>query len=165
MPDTSMTTTPDASMPTETAPTGPTPPPGYVPFVGPVGHYFRQLGPLYQRDDGQGGRSLALFIDESHTNIQGYAHGGMLLTVADGALGINVVSRRQPRQAMVTVSLSSEFLSGLQPGEWLEAHTSVLRMSKLLGFADCMLRVGTRDVLRASAVFAVVDRPVPALDG
>jgi acyl-coenzyme A thioesterase PaaI-like protein len=166
-----MTTSNDAPPPPE-APGSPGPaadpgtaPPGFEPFARPVGGYFRQLGPIWQRDDGRGGLVLALRVSEAHTNIQGYAHGGMLLTVADGALGINVVGRRQPRQAMVTVSLSSEFLSGVRPGDWLEAHVSLLRMSKQLGFADCMLRVGPRDVLRASGVFAVVDRAVPALDG
>jgi len=126
------------------------------------GGYFKQLGPVYGRAQAAGGMVVALRVAEQHLNIQGVAHGGMLATVADGALGRNVAIARGKRQAQVTVSLTADFLSGARLGDWLEAHVTVTRMGQRLAYANCDLMVGTRQVLRSSAVFAFVDRPWPA---
>jgi len=130
------------------------------------GPYFRALGAIYIRPhaDGRGG-VVALRIAPHHLNVQGVTHGGMLTTVADGALGINIAMARGRRQAQVTVSLTADFLSGARVGEWLEAHVTVTRMGRNLAYANCDLRVGERHVLRSSAVFAFVDRPLPAARG
>ena len=50
------------------------------------------------------------------------------------------------------------------PGGEFEA--TVTRMGRTMAFANCDLRVGARQVLRSSAVFAFVDRPpLPAREG
>jgi len=140
-------------------------PAGFVPLhVG--GAYFQQLGPVYSRrvDDGHG-VVIALRVSERHLNIQGITHGGMLATLADGALGINIAMARERRSAQVTVSLTADFLSGGRLGDWLEAHTTITRMGQRMAYASCDLRVGTRHVLRSSGVFAFVDRPWPPAAG
>jgi len=85
----------------------------------------------------------------------------MLTTLADSALGINIAMARGQRGAQVTVSLTADFLSGARVGEWLEAHAIVTRMGQRLAYANCDLKAGDRHVLRSSAVFAFVDRPLP----
>jgi uncharacterized protein (TIGR00369 family) len=142
------------------APASDTVPEGFVPLSA-GGPYFRALGPVYlKRQEGQGG-IVALRVAERHLNIQGMTHGGMLTTLADGALGINLALARGTRGAQVTVSLTADFLSGARLGDWLEAHVVVTRMGQRLAYANCDLKVGTRHVLRSSAVFAFVDRPLP----
>ena len=143
----------------------PTPvPEGYAPLTH-GGPYFRALGALYSRPAADGGLVAALRVDGSHLNMQGLTHGGMLTTLADGALGINIglaqVRLRGKRGAQVTVSLNADFLSSAQPGDWLEAFVTITRMGQRMAFANCDLRVGDKHVLRANAVFAFVDRPVP----
>ena len=139
-------------------------PPGYSPLqVG--GAYFQQLGPVYARRADAGGVVIALRVAERHLNIQGITHGGMLVTLADGALGINIAMARERRSAQVTVSLSADFLSGGRLGDWLEAHTTITRMGQRMAYANCDLKVGTRHVLRSSGVFAFVDRPWPPAAG
>lgn len=139
-------------------------PDGYSP-LSHGGPYFRALGALYGRPAPDGGVVVALRVDASHLNMQGLTHGGMLTTVADGALGINIglaqMRLRGRRQAQVTVSLSADFLSSAQPGDWLEAQVTLTRMGQRMAFANCDLRVGDKHVLRANAVFAFVDRPAP----
>jgi len=108
---------------------------------------------------------IALRVAERHLNIQGITHGGMLVTLADGALGINIAMARERRSAQVTVSLSADFLSGGRLGDWLEAHTTITRMGQRMAYANCDLRVGPRHVLRSSGVFAFVDRPWPPAAG
>lgn len=134
-------------------------PAGY--HVLPLGSPFvMQFGPLYARHEGKT-LVIGLRIQPHHLNLHSNAHGGMLLTLADTALGINLSQSHNPPLPMVTANLSSEFLAPARLGEWLEAHVEILRVGSRLGFADCRLRVGERLVMRASGTFAVV-RGVPA---
>lgn len=123
------------------------------------GPYFQALGPVYLKRTPEGGAVVALRIEHKHTNIAGMTHGGMLATLADGAFGINLAMLRNRRGGQVTVNLNADYLSSAYPGDWLEAHVQVRRMGRQLAFADCLLKVGERVVLRSNAVFAFVERP------
>ena len=126
------------------------------------GAYFRQIGPAYMRPSTDGKSAvLALRVAANHLNVQGIAHGGMLTTLADSALGMNLSLARGQRGGQVTVSLTADFLSGARQGDWLEAHVVITRMGKRLAYANCDLTVGARQVLRSSAVFAVVEHEAP----
>lgn len=134
-------------------------PEGFAPldFGGP---YFRALGGLHGRRLDGGGLLVGLRIDERHLNIQGFAHGGMLVTLADGALGLNIAMARGQRGAQVTVSMTADYLSSARLGDWLEARVTITRIGRRMAYANCDLHVGSRHVLRSSAVFAFVDRPL-----
>jgi uncharacterized protein (TIGR00369 family) len=119
------------------------------------GPFLAQLGPLYLKKAGDQ-YVIGLRIEERHTNIRGIAHGGMLLTLADSALGIVLSSSRTPPQPMVTVNLSTDFVESANPGDWVEAHVDIQRVGKRLAFANCYLIVGERRILRASGVFALM---------
>lgn len=135
-------------------------PEGFAPLqVG--GPYFRQLGEVYGRVLEGGGVRVALRVAERHLNMLGVTHGGMLITLADGALARNVSMARGRRGAMVTVSMTADFLAPAHPGDWLEAHVTITRLGQRLAYASCDLKVAARQVLRASAVFAFVDRTAP----
>jgi uncharacterized protein (TIGR00369 family) len=129
--------------------------------------YFSQLGPVYMRPREDGTAVLGLRVATRHLNTQGVAHGGMLTTLADSALGINVSLARGRRAAQVTVSLTADFLSAAREGQWLEAHVTITRQGQRLFYANCDLMAAGRHVLRSSAVFAAVDRPPrePVQDG
>jgi uncharacterized protein (TIGR00369 family) len=127
------------------------------------GQFLAQLGPLYLRKAGDQ-YIIGLRIEERHTNIRGIAHGGMLLTLADSALGIVLSSSRTPPQPMVTVNLSTDFVESANPGDWVEAHVDIQRVGKRLAFANCYLMVGERRILRASGVFALMPPVKPRED-
>lgn len=125
-----------------------------------TGPYLSQNGPLYYKKvDGK--LVLGLRIEERHTNMRGIVHGGMLVTLADSALGSVLYNARKPPQPMVTVSLTTDFIESAHPGDWVEAHVDVLRIGSRLAYANCHLHVGERRILRASAVFAVVPEVRP----
>jgi uncharacterized protein (TIGR00369 family) len=125
-----------------------------------TGPFLAQNGPLYcKKVDGK--LVLGLRIDERHTNMRGIVHGGMLVTIADSALGTVLYNARTPPQPMVTVSLTTDFIESACPGDWVEAHVDVLRIGSRLAYANCYLHVGERRILRASAVFAVVPEIKP----
>lgn len=122
------------------------------------GPYFTALGPVYVKPLPTGGVIVALRVSKAHTNLAGRTHGGMLATLADGAFGINIALLRDKRHTgQVTVSLNADYLSAAQPGDWLEAHVEVRRMGRQLAFADCVLKVAEKAVLRATAVFAFIN--------
>jgi uncharacterized protein (TIGR00369 family) len=129
-----------------------------------AGPFLSSLGPWYYRLDDQGQLIMALRIEERHTNIRHIAHGGLLVSMADTALGI-VLSHAPPTQKpMVTVSLTTDFIESAQPGDWVEAHVDVIRVGGRLAYGTCFLKVGKRRILRASAVFAVMKPIVPKED-
>ncbi|WP_179405483.1 PaaI family thioesterase [Burkholderia guangdongensis] len=145
----------DAPAPTSTPAPAPAAPAGYT-TLERGGAYFRALGSTYQRLADDGTVVVAVRVDASHANIIGVAHGGMLMTLADGAMGINLNLSRAgtaKSQAVVTTTMSSEFLSAAQVGDWLEAHTRIRRNGRRIVFVDCTLKVGEREVLHASGTF------------
>jgi uncharacterized protein (TIGR00369 family) len=119
------------------------------------GPFMAGLGPLYvRRNDGK--IVIALRIDARHTNMRGIAHGGMLATLADGALGIGLTLACDDKVSFVTVNLSTDFVAAAHPGDWVEAHIDIQRIGKRMAFANCYLQVNEERILRASGVFAVM---------
>ena len=124
-------------------------PAGWQPLDDP-GPFLDHVGPLLAGPDG----ALGLQTSERHANLAGKVHGGMLATLVDSALGRAI--RDEAEQAAVTVSLTTDYLGAVEPGDWLEAHTRVERLGGRLAFADCLLRVEDRELVRGRAVFAVL---------
>jgi uncharacterized protein (TIGR00369 family) len=115
--------------------------------------FLSSLGPLYAKAEGSG-VVIGLRIEERHLNTRGVAHGGMLVTLADSALGIVIAMLRTPPHPMVTVNLTADFADVAREGDWVEARVDVQKMGKRLAFATCHLWVGDRRILRASGIFA-----------
>jgi len=129
-------------------------PEGYL-RVETTGPFMATLGPLYYRPR-DSGLIIALRIAEQHLNRRGIAHGGMLVTLADSAMGMNLARAREPRLWTVTTSLSTEFIDAARRGDWVEAHVDILKLGRRLAYANCYLMIGARRILRASGVFAIV---------
>ncbi|MFL5398908.1 MAG: PaaI family thioesterase [Myxococcales bacterium] len=133
------------------------------------GPFLASLGSLYAKKTEQG-LVIAMRIEDRHLNTRGIAHGGMLVTLADSALGIAIATAGQdpsrPR-AFVTVNLSVDFIASAREGDFVEAHVDIEKLGARLAFATCFLQVGTRRVLRASGVFATVTpaRPKERFEG
>lgn len=116
--------------------------------------FLSLVGPVYAKKADGEGMVIGLRIAPRHTNVQGIAHGGLLVTLADSALGIAVTIANH-EQPVVTVNLSTDFVEAARVGDWVEAHVEVQRLGKRLAFANGYLQVGQRRILRASGVFAV----------
>jgi len=135
-------------------------PAGFKP-LNRAGPYLAHLGPLYYRRDESRNIVLAIRVDERHTNIRHIAHGGLLLTLCDTALGVVLSASRDPPQPMVTVNLVSNFVASARPGDWLEAHVEITRVGTRLAYGTCKLMVGENCVMTASGVFALMKAVVP----
>jgi uncharacterized protein (TIGR00369 family) len=111
------------------------------------------LGPFYARGEGDD-LVLGLRVEEKHTNSRGFAHGGVLLTLADIALGYAAEGSVDPPARLITASVSADFAGSAELGDWVEARVDVQRVGGRMAFANAYLHVGDRRVVRASAVFA-----------
>lgn len=129
-------------------------PDGFHPLTRVAG-FLDLIGPVYVKGEGKS-CIVAVRVADKHLNTRGIAHGGMLVTLADSALGINFSAAADRPRPMVTVNLSTDFLEPAQLGDWLEAHVQIQRTGVHLAFASCMLRTGAKNVLRASGVFFIL---------
>jgi acyl-coenzyme A thioesterase 13 len=99
--------------------------------------------------------TFATKVEERHTNASGGAHGGMLSTFADLALGYAAALSTDPPTRLHTVSLTIDFIRAVAVGETLTATPQVLRVGRRLGHASAVVFANDVPVARASATFAV----------
>lgn len=129
----------------------PQPPEGFARHPIPDGGLAAKLGPLYsQRRDGA--LRFAFYCDEGHTNAMGWVHGGLLMTFADQTLGLTVQDALGTNR-VATVSLNTEFVSGVRPCSWIEGEANILRVTPELVFIEGRIMRGETIVLAASGLW------------
>ncbi|HET7793788.1 MAG TPA: PaaI family thioesterase [Rhizobacter sp.] len=116
--------------------------------------------PLFAREAGEAVQ-LALVVRDAHCNSRGFAHGGLISSLADNAMGLSVghVARAQlgnDKASAVTVALALDFIDSAKVGECLEFHPQVLKVGRTLAFVDCRVVCGERLVARANASFRLL---------
>ncbi|MDO8295408.1 MAG: PaaI family thioesterase [Caulobacter sp.] len=131
----------------------PAPPEGFK--ASARGPYTTHNGPFFHRLDDDG-LEHGFFALGRHCNSLGIVHGGMLSTFMDGVLAGAV--GRDAGTASVTVHLSLDFLSMARAGDWVTGDARVTRTTKDLVFVEGRIRVGNRDVMRASGIFKPIRR-------
>jgi uncharacterized protein (TIGR00369 family) len=118
--------------------------------------FLRHVGQVFQRR-ADGYDVFGLRVDAHHLNGRGTAHGGVLTTLCDVALGYATAFSHAPPLALTTVQLSTEFYGAVREGEWLEASVAIERIGKRLAFASCVLTTSGNRVGGARAIFARQD--------
>jgi uncharacterized protein (TIGR00369 family) len=132
------------------------PPAGFTEIEDP-GPFLAHVGPLYIREDGDG-PVIGLRATDEHANTAGAVQGGLLATLCDTACGHAIRARADDGiRAAVTISLTTDYLAPAMPGAWLEARTKVEKLGGRLAFADCSVTADGHEVVRARAVFSVLD--------
>lgn len=110
------------------------------------------IGPV-ERD----GAVTRIKTSEKHANASGAVHGGLLATLCDTALGHAIRDEAEEIAGAVTVSLTVDYLAPAKPGSALEARTEVDKVGGRLAFADCSVTSDGAEVVRARAVFSVLE--------
>jgi uncharacterized protein (TIGR00369 family) len=131
----------------------PNPPPGFEPLFR-TSSFLATVGPLFYRRDPERGLIIGLRIAEKHANARGIAHGGLLVTLADIALGYRTAFGQDPPEGLITANLTADFAGAAKIGDWVEAHVDVQKLGSRLAFANAFLVVDGERIVRASAVFA-----------
>lgn len=103
----------------------------------------------------------ALVLDERHMNTGGVCHGGVLLTLADTAMGTSTFEAGGGRPC-ATIQLDSHFVAAAKPGQTLVATARQVRAVSGLSFMSCEIVAGGRQVFRASGVWKYLNREASA---
>jgi acyl-coenzyme A thioesterase 13 len=130
-------------------------PAGFAPLIWPG--FCTLIGPLFARPEGTD-IVIGLRIEPRHANSGGYAHGGLIATLADIALTHAVLRRSGPEFQVVTVSLNLDYSGAAGLADWVEITTNVTKSEGSLAFAQCDLRVEGRAIVHASGVLKKLRR-------
>ena len=134
----------------------PPPPEGFVESTG-RGEFSSRNGPYFHRPGGEL-TEQAFFALPRHANGLGLVHGGMLTAFLDGLMG--AATFRAVRRPGVTIHLSVDFLHMARVGEWVMGEARITRHTSDVAFAEARAYVGSRDVIRGSGIFKLMqNRP------
>lgn len=126
-------------------------PQGFAPYPA-ISAFMGHIGPMFARQEEGGGITLALWVAAPHLNHQGAAHGGMVATLADSAMGNHAA--RAAGASVATVHLGIDYLGRIQQGQWLEIRSALDRQGKKLLFMQCVGLADGETVFRCSAIFS-----------
>jgi acyl-coenzyme A thioesterase PaaI-like protein len=120
----------------------------------PTQAFGSHVGPFYRPAEGEG--LLCGFVaDERHGNKRGVAHGGMLATAFDVALG-NACWAAANQQPSATVQLNIQYISALKLGEFATIRSEIIKATRSLVFARGVMRVDDRIVATADGVWKIL---------
>jgi uncharacterized protein (TIGR00369 family) len=126
--------------------------PGYT-IYDPIDPFEQIAGPFFWKKLEDGVDHLVVRTEKRHGNRQGVIHGGFLMTMID--LTFAVAAKEYPDQRLVTISLSSEFVSGGQVGSLVEAKAEIVRNTRTLCFLRGQVYSDGETLLNASCIYKI----------
>lgn len=130
------------------------PPAGFEPIFR-SSPFLDHLGPFFMRKTDDGAFVIGLRVAPCHANGRGNAHGGLMMTLCDIALGYRTSTSVETRPFLTTASLKTDFAGSAQVGDWIEAHVDVQKVGRSLAFANCYVVRDGRRIVHASGIFSV----------
>ena len=119
------------------------------------GSAFYRWSGIRVADADLGAVRLELDLDDHHRNIQGFAHGGLLATLADAAMGLSVRSALEPGRRHVTVEMGMHYLRPVTTGT-ITASGRAIRVGTEIAYAEAVVTdAAGRDLARASGTYSV----------
>lgn len=112
------------------------------------------VGPVWQRKE-EDGLALAFMAAAKHRNRRGVVQGGMLATLLDRAIGLNV-SEANGHRPQATLQLDVHYLEVVKLGDFIEARCRIERRTKSVTFATGTAFVGPRAVATARGVWKIL---------
>lgn len=131
-------------------------PDGFAP-LSRTSPFLELLGPLYScvRDNKL---VVGMQVGVTHVNNRGKAHGGVLATLADIALGYCMEWSVEGKSKLVTTSLSLDYAGSADIGDWVESRIHIQKIGARLAFANGHLIAREQEIVRVSGVFSVAQR-------
>lgn len=130
-------------------------PPGFEPLFR-TSPFLDALGPFYCRRS-ESGLSIGLRLAPKHANARGVAHGGLLLTLCDIALGYAAAHSQDPPLTLTTTHISADFAGSARIGDWIESRADIQRIGGRVAFVNVYLVVNSARIVRASGVYLCSD--------
>jgi len=102
----------------------------------------------------------SIVLDARHINVGGVCHGGMLLSLADVAMGAATFAAGDGHPC-ATIQMDSHFLAAARKGQRLLAAATQLRKVRDLSFMQCEIWSEDRQVMRASGTWKYLTKTAP----
>jgi len=124
--------------------------------------FHEVIGPIRVAEAADGTLPFALLLDDRHTNANGVCHGGVLMSVADSAMGsCAFLAAGGP---VATVDFECDFLAAARIGERIHGIAKVVRKARNIIFMETDVYSDERRVLRTSGIWAVLPENSRARD-
>ncbi len=133
-------------------------PQGYVPVASSdAGPFALHCSALYVSEADVHPVRMGFWVEGHHLNPMGSCHGGMLVTFCDMLMPILAQRTRSELRGfqLPSMNLQVDFLSPAREGDWVEGEVEVLRATRSIVVAQCLIRTAAGLVARASGTFKV----------
>jgi len=117
--------------------------------------FLDMAGPYYVRSD-EDCIVVGTRIHKGQINHINVAHGGVLGTLADVALSLQVHEAERPRLPVATMNLNTNYLAAAKLDDWVEAYTRIDRISKRTAYCSGQIVCGDSVLMTMTAVFAIL---------
>jgi uncharacterized protein (TIGR00369 family) len=103
---------------------------------------------------------IGLRAGPAHTNSRGFVHGGLIVALADNAMGLSclqaIESEPKGHPGLVTVNLSIDYLGVARTRQWLQIEPQVIKLGTSLCFVQALITADGVPCARANATFKVL---------
>lgn len=130
-------------------------PEGFVPYE--ASSFALTFGPVYRSSE-ESVPVLGLAAMKHHANTMGGVHGGLLLALADTALGNYVKTLIGEGAMALTVDLHATFMVGAHIGQWIEVRPELERRGRTMAFTTASITADAKVIARVSATFFIHHR-------
>jgi acyl-CoA thioesterase len=121
-----------------------------------MAEFTTELGMRTARAEG-GECVIELDLDDRHMSSARRAHGGVLFTMLDTALGRAVISRLPDGRGCATIEAKINYFRPVQTGR-IRAVAEVLRMTRRTAYAEAsLLDAGDNVLARCSGTFFITE--------
>lgn len=118
-------------------------------------HFNEAAGPYWLRREDDG-RAVGLLGEDRHGNGHvGTIHGGVLMTLADIALGMGVVDAAATSDC-VTLQLQMQFTATAPMGSFLTCRPELVRRTSQIVFMRGLIMAGERTVASADGIWKLI---------
>ncbi len=107
--------------------------------------------------------TVEVTVEPIHLNKGGAAHGGLLTTMLDMALGGALVASLKEQEWCATTQMVTSFLDAAKQGDRLVAEGRIVRRGRHVAHAAGHVRCAGRDVASASGTWAIWSTRPPSL--
>ena len=101
-------------------------------------------------------REVGFVVAAQHANHIGTCHGGMLMTLADNALGFAVMEAIGGL-GCATAQLQIQFVAAARLGDFVVCRPELIRRSNALVFLRALISVGDRTIASADGIWKILD--------
>ncbi len=139
-------------------------PHGFVPVPdADTGPFALHCSTLYLSEASTNPVRLGFRVEGHHLNPMGSCHGGMLVTFCDMLMPIVAQRTHSDLRGfqLPSMSLQVDFLSAAREGDWVEGEVEVLRATRSILIAQCLVRTAAGLIARASGTFKVTSANAP----